>query len=464
LRKRTRSPLSNNTKPCQINAIIVSTHKGTLKPPPLAKLFDNDTEYRHFKIYIEQTSLHLAGCHKLDIWTALVPQVSEADAGIRHAVTAIGALSVSLRRLSLNTDIPCQHQAFAYRQYSKAIEVVRKSCLQGSTPIERKLLACILFATFEGIHGNAKSMTCFIGSGIGMIEDYMTAPGTNKPINAIILEVFTVLEIEAGVFRDGVRIFLNPKYLEDSIGHSLPDRFVDLKEARIKIMVIVSKGLRWMYDRYHHTSEMAPETVERELDEHLTSLRKWSKAFKPLLTTCLSLPQGSFNFKAAAMIRAHYLAYYLWLCTASPNPSTYYRMMTKELNEIVYLIELVCAEVKGEVFATAVRMVIPIVVVALRYKHKGARRRALNLIPKLPGKGAGFMLGSVVGVLGKWVEVLEGCDGGDREDERDEYVNEDKACKVVGFEVNWGSMTVDATISQMLGGKEVVRERVVSWA
>ncbi|EHK96389.1 hypothetical protein M7I_7888 [Glarea lozoyensis 74030] len=343
-----------------------------------------DNEYRHFKIYIDQTAIHLAGCHKLDIWTQLVPQVSEADPGIRYAVTAIGALSLSLVRPP-NPNEKCQHKAIAYRQYSKSIDIVKNATLRGGTSIERRLLACILYATFEGIHGNAKSMESFVQSGIGMIENYMTSPNP-KPIDPIILEVFTVVEIEAGAFIDGgAKLSLNPKYLEQSISHSIPKYYTDLKEARLAVIVIVAKALRWMYDRHHNPS---PEPIESELTTHLTRLQTWSAAFAPLLTTSLALPRGSFNLKAAAMIRAHYLAYYLWICTASPTLHTWYRKFTGELWEIVRMIEIICEEGKGEVYAIAVRVVVPLVVVALKFKERGARRRVLELIPRLPRRGA----------------------------------------------------------------------------
>ncbi|EPE37117.1 Zn2/Cys6 DNA-binding protein [Glarea lozoyensis ATCC 20868] len=465
--RRTRTPLSNNTKPSPTNAIVLQNPPVSIKPPPVTKLFDNDLEYRHFKIYIDQTAIHLAGCHKLDIWTQLVPQVSEADPGIRYAVTAIGALSLSLVRPP-NPNEKCQHKAIAYRQYSKSIDIVKNATLRGGTSIERRLLACILYATFEGIHGNAKSMESFVQSGIGMIENYMTSPNP-KPIDPIILEVFTVVEIEAGAFIDGgAKLSLNPKYLEQSISHSIPKYYTDLKEARLAVIVIVAKALRWMYDRHHNPS---PEPIESELTTHLTRLQTWSAAFAPLLTTSLALPRGSFNLKAAAMIRAHYLAYYLWICTASPTLHTWYRKFTGELWEIVRMIEIICEEGKGEVYAIAVRVVVPLVVVALKFKERGARRRVLELIPRLPRRGGGFVLGSAVGVVSAWMARLEGegdgvdCglgdgDGdGDGEEDGEGYVDEGRRCWVTGFEVSGD--TFDVRVKQVVEGREVLWERSI---
>ncbi|KAG9233750.1 hypothetical protein BJ875DRAFT_463385 [Amylocarpus encephaloides] len=445
-------------------------NKITIHRPPPNNLFDTDQEYRHFKIFHEETALQLTGCHDLDIWTNIVPQVSEIEPSIRHAVTAIGALNLRTSEQSKIEDVKTtsQRQAFAYRQYSKALVGVRKSIMKGGMNIRSTLLACILFATFESLHGNAISMTSQVGLGIKLIADHMS--GSNpEPIDEVILEIFTVVEIEAGALKrsfGGLKIYLNPDYLSDVIGPEIPEQFATIREARVKIMLTVSRALSWMYaqedsDEDRGDSQLyLPGPKYAQLCRILTELRRWNSAYTPIFEAAWCSPKP-YVLKAAVMVRAHYLSYYLWLATAAPDSTTYYESYTKQLTEIVTLIRIIFADpTPAESFTLDTRVVIPLTVVGWRYKHRGLRREILDVIPRVPKRGGGVFHTVVIGKVIEWMIELE---EGDLSCNL-EYVPENIAVKLTKFDIDKANREVHvACLKPARDGGPILREKVIPW-
>ena len=413
----------------------------------------------------------------------MVLQASEADQFIRHGVIAIGALNFE-RRVAKDKGMERTRHEFAYREYDRAILGLRTAIAEGRADVRTKLIACILFACFETYHGNNDFATAQIYAGIDMINQYFRLRSEPQhslstilpaPIDDRILEVYAVLEIQAASYNDprSKDTHLQLMHRGWIALENLPLRFTSFQEARLSLAVIMLTGIHWRFAQQNVTDVRIPPVIQLEpckigpeydqLCEILSGYHKWSDAFAPLIETARS-PSGSHLFKPASLIRIQWLGSLLWLATAAPETHMYYRQYTRELKEMVALVR-VLTDTQWEPlvensFSLDIRIVLPLAIVGLNYRHRAVRREVIDIFSRIPRR-EGLWDAVMTGKIMKWISELEEEGLGD-----EEYVPEDVAAKLVILELNKVGRTTRVGCvkpDKEVPGKTVLRETTIAW-
>jgi hypothetical protein len=121
--------------------------------PPLApsRPSEGDMEQRYLETFRAYMAPQISSNITSDFWERRVLQFGHVEPSIRHAMIAIAAMQQIFEvRQHCSGDL----QAFAFRQYTKAISCLHKLMSAQTHPSSITLVACILFICFDSIRGN----------------------------------------------------------------------------------------------------------------------------------------------------------------------------------------------------------------------------------------------------------------------------------------------------------------------
>ncbi len=115
-------------------------------------------EQRYLHFFNTFTAPSLSADFSPEFWKRRVLQASAAEPSIRHAVIALGAIHedycMRQQNQSNNQEYDSSTQAFAFRQYTKAISDLQQLMPIQNQPLDTTLIACILFISFDSLIGN----------------------------------------------------------------------------------------------------------------------------------------------------------------------------------------------------------------------------------------------------------------------------------------------------------------------
>jgi hypothetical protein len=163
-----------NIRPRASCTLLVSRYQ------PTSALSLRPEESRYLALFRNVTADARSGFFNSVFWTRTILQASHSSLAIKYSLIAIGALFKSLETsstLPLNTRCisatpAAVHHDFALRQYSKAIQVIRKSFDKGENiPLHIALISCIVFSCFESFHGDQNAAIAQIYSGMKLLKD-----------------------------------------------------------------------------------------------------------------------------------------------------------------------------------------------------------------------------------------------------------------------------------------------------
>ncbi|KAL2075923.1 hypothetical protein VTL71DRAFT_866 [Oculimacula yallundae] len=467
---------------------------------PPRDLFHSDQERLYFQRFCEISATQLTGCLESDLWSRVVLQASETAPCIRHAVTAIGTLNLKGWRdgnLQRHQRYEVTRLEFAYHEYHCAITNMRQATLSGHIDIRTKLLACLLFACFETYHGNRDVATAQVFAGIQAIDDYNVlrsqAPALYPAIDEEIVRIFVVLEIQATTYQDRRSRELHLDRLNrgrDAV-EDMPTEFTSLKEARLPLTRIVLRGIHltmsqrevdlslhpsivdlwWITERPTplpigpNSDVMTVDPVYALQCNILSEYKRWEGAFEPLLRRARGL-KGRATFHAASLLRIHYLSGVLCLAATTPHPLYYHRCYTRELTEVVdiahQLLEDSNQSLLGDSYSLDIGVVMPLIVVGYKYRHRALRRRIIDTFGKVQRR-EGIWDVDVTGKVMEWVRSIE--EEGLESEELEMYVPEERVATICRMDTDLVKRESVVGVMHREGGvgEFVLKETVIHW-
>ncbi|KAL2072035.1 hypothetical protein VTL71DRAFT_11378 [Oculimacula yallundae] len=230
-----------------------------------ARLFEDEQEGRCFRIYTEEMAHQIKGPFKTALWNQLIPQVSEAEPFIRHAIIALGAM----KKITHGPDnatgdfqlraTNAQDYSYALRQYEKALQGMRKTIADGRKDIQKALIACILVFCFETLTNKMNNAVVNAESGLLLLHSWMRESHANQlesyskklldhRIDEDLMVAFSTLDLQLLFFRDG-RPRKTHEYVIKSLNLSiaqLPSEFDSLKSAHQSWMLIMRRNYHFI--------------------------------------------------------------------------------------------------------------------------------------------------------------------------------------------------------------------------
>ncbi|PVH77255.1 hypothetical protein DL98DRAFT_463945 [Cadophora sp. DSE1049] len=462
---RTLVPKSPTTSP-------LAPSPTKIYPSPTRQLFQTPQEYQAFQTFCTRTSHELSSAFSTDLWTRLMLQACETSPSIRHAVIAIGALNISSPSPWPENSVGTLRHQFAFREYSKALCLLRRDVAGGFCDLRTTLIACLLFYCFESYHGYHEMAINQVYGGLKLIREWAssfyrpdesgrlrTKIGSENPhiVEDDILRAFGNLEIQVMTYADGRTREAHEHYRhcgQASIDE-MPDIFTCLEEARTMLELVIRRSMHWLRSTMHlqnfstrssPTSSPTSDTedtgpcslffdVDPTFEERLETLKeyeRWDDAFRPLLNHSRkgSAPHEEFLLASTLLDIARIL------------------LENSKRGEI---------ETGNTVYVFDMQIIVPLMTVGWVYRHRALRREAIQLLLRSPRK-EGVWDGIVVGKIMAWLAEIEE-EGLEARDQGDDYIPEYAAARCIKMDFDTVKREASVSCLQPVRGSLIGEER-----
>jgi len=437
-------------------------------------------------------------------------QACESDPSIRHAVIAIGALNLNSPLPSPDNSVGTLKHNYAFRQYSKALCLLRRDVAGGICDLRTTLITCLLFYCFESFHGYQELAISQVYSDLKLIREWTTSyykpdengrrrkrTGSEGPytVEDDILRAFGNLEIQVMTYVDGRSREAHEHFRhcgQESID-DMPPVFSSLQEARTLLELVIRRSMHWLRSTMRLQNFSTPSTspngsptwgegpefgpfslffdVDPTFEERLQTMKeyeRWDDAFRHLLNRSRSRSAPEEDFLLASTLRLHWLSGYLSIASNNSYSSLVNNgRFTTELEELVGISRILLGrgeELGNGGFTFDMQIIVPLMTVGWIYRHRALRREAIELLLRSPRK-EGVWDGIVVGKIMAWLAGIEeeGLDDVAIEDE--DYVPEWAAARCIKMsfdtERHEASVSCLQPVRGSLVGEEVRREVII---
>ena len=310
---------------------------------PGRALFDDEHEYRYFRLFCDFTTSSLSGYFSEPLRAKIVLQACEHTTPIRHAVIAIGALHQTFDTVQKQNFIDSSqlgeqqlegstHHQFALQRYGKAIREMGESLSSNRQDVRSALIFCLLTVCFEAWNGNIQTALAQIHHGVKLIEKWQDEqPHERQGVGHAFCQVLNHLENLAIMSLDREFVDYKPQ-IKPGLFHAIqqmPDVFSSIDEARLyydgllrslfytvklgyytyEIINSVEKETDFPQDKSEMQDTPPGEQLRARWEGELPTFHRWHEAFAPLLQRA-RLPGHEQDFAAATALELRYTASY----------------------------------------------------------------------------------------------------------------------------------------------------------
>ncbi|KAJ4414519.1 hypothetical protein N0V82_007865 [Gnomoniopsis sp. IMI 355080] len=314
----------------------------------------------YFQLFRTHTANELSGYFDSVFWSCLVLQECHAEASIRHAVVALGALYKTLEKHSESppgspnpvvdaSDSAMGHWQVAVKSYSNACTALLNVSGSDSTANRTRLMASVLLACFDSFIGDHRQAIVQIQNGLKLLAELRAqrrrsfSPKTGEPVEEEIIQMFTRLAIQAKSY-DMAFHFPKPYVIqliqpsgdplsptsEESSPASLhqeplPDQFSSLYEARLAWDAHCERIFRFTETLFSTANQNGPMGILpsslRQFGLGFKSyIEAWSEAFEPILCSRAAPGVSSQEKAAIAVLKmTQIMGHVLFLMTFSDS-------------------------------------------------------------------------------------------------------------------------------------------------
>ncbi|TAQ83901.1 hypothetical protein B7494_g7782 [Chlorociboria aeruginascens] len=407
-----------------------------LAPNPRSLSFNppqDPMELKTLHFFTTFTTPALSGNFCSHFWQHIVLQASVVEPSVRHAIIAIGAVHQDFitRQQSPHGCHDLSMQAFAFRQYTKAISYLQQLMTIRTPPLDITLISCILFTSFDCLLRNHASAMIHLKAGLKILEDI----NSHKMLGIDIFQEwereFTPMLLGLGIRAAAIvnpknhhdlidtprlpsplidptlhdtdllsssTIPIDPALLETSTSISpsdpslSPSPKIPLQPTHLVSFQSFDEGRRALYSlaseitsdqkssRNHYTPSQIQNSWSPMNQRHTVSLKNWSEAFDQYLSTnTRGHPSVDRVLRGATLLKVHCLV--LQILVGTPNP------VEDKFDQVLILCEgLAMTRPKGGCitsslnFNTDIGMISPLLYMAVEGPSPACRWRAIDLL------------------------------------------------------------------------------------
>ncbi|TGO77175.1 hypothetical protein BELL_0119g00020 [Botrytis elliptica] len=322
-------------------------------PPSISVLnFGNEQEAQYFDFFCKETVFELAGGFKKKLFNVIILQSCHTDTSVRHAATAIAALSKAMKvskcidpkegeagfkRISDQVEM---HRRYALKQYGRSIRYLRNLIRTTQNSLRIPLLVSLIIFCFENFHGNTQLADKHIYSALKMMHHHeaisshphhnplLSSPAPDLVENEIVtaylhlaLAIVTRPDDPDSLSDKVLDLISNdiPKpdiprqldnlaeaevHLEHVLYHSLPKIPRADLQRRLASPDLSPQGLAISFSRIQklHPEASSPILTGFEFPKFSSSFQDWQRAFQPIISHAQS-PLGNVDYIAAATLQ-----------------------------------------------------------------------------------------------------------------------------------------------------------------
>ncbi|CZT41714.1 uncharacterized protein RSE6_01490 [Rhynchosporium secalis] len=355
---------------------------------------EDPAEQRLLHFFSTYTAPSLSGFFSNDFWERRVVESSHRQPSIRHAVIAIAAMHQEFieRRRNDGMEDTSNLQAFAFRQYTKAISSLHHLMTTRMPPLDLTLTSCILFASIDCLLGNHASAIIHLKAGLRILAD-IKSHKTQRGIHAEEWEKgFAPPLLALGV---QTATFINPTLqtertslwvaLKRAGNLPIPSTFHSLDTARHAIDTI---SATIMADRT--STEIKPSLLEHKPPDplvqgrlHNAALDAWTQAMDRFTAAFVTGEPPTSKLKCgASLLKVHSLVVSIVIGKPEEAEAKFDHLIT-----LCDLLESARVNSSGALtFSTDQRVLAPLFFTALRAPNPFIKRRAIELLSRAPAR------------------------------------------------------------------------------
>ncbi|KPM42123.1 hypothetical protein AK830_g4429 [Neonectria ditissima] len=405
------------SRKCEYSAVRAAQPRNVITvylPPTQSQpvLFVND---RGLDFFHQNLAAKLDGQFDSKFWSKLVLQLSHSEPSIRHAVSAISVtyqdVESSLRHPAGYVDANPEAQQewnTAVKSLSARIQAYPNS---GLVP----LVCCLLFTCIEFLRGNVETSMLHIESGFNILamlrpnNDAAPNLGSNlssndlKAIEDHVVPMFLRLNVVCSLAGIKTPPMYIPTAKEDS-----PQE--DLADSRRRLFEISDTCIRFIGE-----ASLKAAVFQIDVDDLVEQVKLQTRleTWRDQLDNLVERMQAAGNpakQDALHLLLVHYNVIYIWTqaCTTAGEMAT--DSHHTEFEELVYHAEQITKPGVGvatpQPLSFDMQILGPLYYTALKCRHPGIRRRALELLQMAPRR-EGLWNGHYAYVTAKRVIELE---------------------------------------------------------
>jgi hypothetical protein len=384
-------------------------------------------ENRALEFFYHNTAPQLSGCFGGSFWKGCIQQLALTEPSIRYAIIAIGVLhETKLSGLNSTTcGLKNPSIGSALQFYNKAINAITKRASTGADALPVVIVACIAFICFEGLWGRIDAALNHIKGGINLVLSHREAHG--QPDNpwgqsycsfqSSFLETElapTLSSINSSIreFSQTEHFSLNP--LDDMGIPTLGESFNNLSEARVGLLDLNNAGLKLFQASIgmHHFDENSTSTLVY-LDRVRHAVTLWGINFESLIERC----QGRWTDEeknGMDSLRLVWLPMKIGVC-AGVGTEDKWDAHQSDFEEVIRITESLIPtgnatnDLKGipPAFSFETSLIDPLNIVAFKCRWPHVRRKALDLLLRVPRREYFFDAVHTHTVLSRIMEIEE---------------------------------------------------------
>jgi hypothetical protein len=455
----------------------------------------------------------IKGPFSSSVWDRLIPQSSEAESYIRHAVVAVGAMNKTLKYMRINNEgcnQLCDNPDYIYalEKYDKALRGMRDAIKEGKVNVRNAFFACLLVFCFESLSGKPAAAAANAVSGLMIIYPWLVECGTASSTNTFksrcqehhidedMITTLIGLDLHVVFFIDQRTKPIHQTYIAslNMVIDTIPEELPSLQAARGFWSTIMSRNyhfIRTVLDvsepanrtkptQHDYTTPFEegtnlspginiffalkdpPKEMIQDGHRYREHVRQWRRASSAVLDRAWK--SGTQEEKAlACLLQIHELMAHVMLAGAFFSTQTAYDQFLPEYQTIMDLVEyayphLVQADDREPLYRFDLGIIIALFLVSVRCREKVTRDRAVHLLNLNKEYREGMWDTGSAAAIVSWFSEIED----EMRDENGE-IAEERRVSVINAHLDIPNRRGMMLVSQ--GSKQdlVLREKKLSW-
>ncbi|KAF2492596.1 hypothetical protein BU16DRAFT_563908 [Lophium mytilinum] len=301
------------------------------------------------KLYQRYVAPKLSSYSDAAFWNVLIPQMSQTEPAIQHAVVAICAVHRDLESRDLES-IRCYSQPsvlrpnpLALKKASQAMQSLSQRITSDPSSSLVPLVACLLFTCLELLCGNFETAIVHVANGFRILNSLGSTEIADRSHQQI-ADMHTVDKEVAPVFQhlSVLCLLFGQTHAFDTSGHVATTEFAtftSLESARRNLFELFSQVFRFIKvasDKADKESIALADLIEKVKFER--RLQHWYSCMEQYVKSAAKL--GHYvNENTANILRLHHRTILVWLSVCLSVDGADLNLHTSNFEEIVRLCE-----------------------------------------------------------------------------------------------------------------------------
>ncbi|KAF5863442.1 hypothetical protein ETB97_010073 [Aspergillus alliaceus] len=358
---------------------ISADHQIILRP-------ETREERRCADFFHAETTQAFSGFFDSTLWSYLIPQISEGEPMIRHAMIAIGAFHAGFEDRAL------VDTSFALQQYNKAIRhLIDRKSVPSSQDWELALAACCLFIGLEILRGNKKQALDHIDAGLKMLCQHElkgAAVGRTTEVYGELRQLLSRLNLQASFMGR----LLYPLECSSQDAAATGPTLANLSQARRHLDRLMNKGLMFIRSTDSNRNPQDVQLQQKQVIEQrelCLEFDNWLAALNKLVQKMGPWIQQK-DLRASLVLRIYHRVALIWIRTVlAPDEGTFdlyipdFDVLTGYAERAIQLTTAIEKQTNNQSrFSLEGELIATLYFSAVRCRNPGIRRRAIDLLSR----------------------------------------------------------------------------------